>query len=229
MARELAVGARRRDVDESLEEVVATVDLREATEDEVVTFFEPILLTGSIVDNREDALVPTEEILLELDRALLAAVPATEPTREAGPESKLLRLVRVLPLLRMLLRLVVLKDGNGDLEREDDAIDPFPPAAALSSFPLLTRMEGGLLPLAKAAVGRAGAAADFFPSISEGGPIFFAGSDLAGIGFGRLLGAASAGLPRFHTLWTRVLAEDKNPNREGFGFGFSRYSTTRKW
>jgi hypothetical protein len=193
-------------------------------------FFEPILLTGSVADNREDALVPTEEILLELGRVLLAAVPATEPAREPGPESRLLRLVRVLPLLRMLLRLVVLKDGNGDLEREDDAIDPFPPAAALSSFPLLTRMEGGLLPLATAVVGRAGAAADFFVPINEGGPIFsFTDSVLVGIGFVSLLGAASAGLPRFHTLWTRVLAEDKNPNREGFGFGFSRQSTMYQW
>jgi len=28
-------------------------------------------------------------------------------------------------------------------------------------------------------------------------------------------------LPRFHTFCTSDFAEEKNPNREGFGFGFT--------
>ncbi len=123
-------------------------------------------------------------------------------------------------LFRLLL--AVLKFGSGERERAEDAIDPLPDATAVVA--LLWCTEGILLPVAKVAVARAGAAADFFAS-RDGGPIFsfsLADSDFAtGVGFGMLLGAGSAALPRFQTFWTRDLADDKNPNRDGLGLGFS--------
>lgn len=221
-ASELAVGAKSRDATDK-RDADPTVDLREATDDTPVSFFPPILPTVSVADNLDDIRVPTDETLAALGRDdLLAAVLACELV----PDRKLLRLVRVVPVLKMLFRLLLagLKFGSGERERADeDAIDPLPDGTAV--FPLLVCTEGILPPVATVAVARAGAAADFFARPSDGGPIFsfsLTDSDLAvGVGFGMLLGAGSAALPRFQTFWTRDLADDKNPKRDGLGLGFS--------
>ena len=220
-ASELAVGAKSRDATDR-RDPDPTVDLREVTDDPPASFLAPMLPTVSVADSLDDCRVPTDDTFAELVRDnLLAAVP----TCELGPERRLLRLVRVVPVLRMLFRLLlaVLKFGSGERERAEDAIDPLIDVPAVVA--LLWCTEGILLPVATVAVARAGAAADFFARPRDGGPIFsfsLPDSDFAaGAGFGILLGAGSAALPRFQTFWTRDLADDKNPNRDGLGLGFS--------
>ena len=138
-------------------------------------------------------------------------------------------------LCRLFLLEVVLNEGIGEREREEDAMEPLvvvvtesPLSGSTFCFALLTRMEGTPLPLATAAVGRAGARAPFFAGKREGGPIFLScsfgvSSLMICEGFGILLGVAFVGgaFPRFHTLCTRVLADERNPNLEGFGLGFT--------
>ena len=238
-ANELAVGAK------SLEDVVENLELvREATEDDPPpkTFLDPMLPMVPCADTRVavESLLPMDEtfVLLVLDR-VVRVVPTTEPAREGGLAIELVRLVRVPPLTkeavllcRLFLLELVLKEGMGDRDREEDAIEPLVVVAADTPFSsgfcfrLLTRMAGTALPLATAVVGRAGAGAAFLAGRREGGPIFsfpFGVSSLIMCdGLGMLLGAAFvASFPRFHTLCTRVLADEKNPNLEGFGLGFT--------
>lgn len=80
--------------------------------------------------------------------------------------------------------------------------------------------------MAIAWVARAGAADDFLAGTKDGGPIFsLADSVFVGrLTFARLLAVGSVTLPRFHTFCTNDLADDRNPNREGLGLGFSKYA-----
>ena len=126
----------------------------------------------------------------------------------------------------------MLNEGIGEREREEeDAMEPLvvvvaeSPPLSWSTFclALLTRMEGTPLPLATATVGRAGAGAAFFAGRRVGGPIFFScplgvsSLMICDAGLGILLGAGLVGaaFPRFQTLCTRVLADERNPNLEG--------------
>jgi len=232
----------------SLEDVVDNLD---ATEDDPPlpkTFLDPMLPMVPCADTRVavESLLPIDEtfvlLLLVLDRVVRVA-PMTEPAREGGLAIELVRLVRVPPLTKeaaaaLLCRLclleLVLNEGIGERDREEDAIEPLvvvvvvvvAESPCFCCFTLLTRMAGTALPLATAVVGRAGAGAAFLAGRRDGGPIFsfpFGVSSLIMCdGLGILLGAAFVGsFPRFHTLCTRVLADEKNPNLEGFGLGFT--------
>lgn len=245
-ANELAVGANSlEDVVDNLELV------REATDDDVPPpriFLDPMLPMVPCVDKRvvAESLLPIDEtfvLLLVLDRVVRVPAPMTEPAREGGLAIELVRLLRVPPLTkeaaallcRLFLLELVLNEGIGERERvEEDAIEPLVAVVAESPlswsafcFALLTRMEGTPLPLATVLVGRAGAGALFFAGRRVGGPIFFSLFGVSSliifdVGFGILLGVALGGaFPRFHTFCTRVLADERNPNLEGFGLGLT--------
>ena len=133
-------------------------------------------------------------------------VPVREPLRDTGPPiTELVRFARVPALLcRLFLEVEVpLKEGSGDLDREDEieVLVPFLIAlllgiARLPSSPVFAfglwlelRTEGILLPLATAVVGRAGASG------------LIDVSTFVTVGLEILLGATGVGaFPRFHTL-----------------------------
>lgn len=194
LANELAVGASSRDAADNLD-VDPTTDLREAAEAPLASFLAPMLPTASVLDGRLDAFVPSDETT-ELGRGLPVALPARDPTFE---ERMLLRLVLVVPVpTLLLLLLVVLNVGNGDLARDEGALE--------ANEALVLFVGIGLLPVATAGVGRAGAAVDFLAGTKDGEPFSLA--------------VGSVTLPRFHTFCTKDLAEERNPNLEGLGLGF---------
>ena len=212
MANELAVGANSREEEvESLEDEEPVLEAFTAATGPARAFFDPMLLMFPDDDVLVENLVPIDDTFVELVWDI--PVPISELLR--APERELFLLIRVpaAPLMTLLLvEGATPNEGIGDLEREDDIV-PF-----AESCSLLTRSEGTRVALAVAMVGRAGAM-EAFCTRTLGAAIFsFVASTFAGCtGLGMLEAVVGGALPRFHTLCTIDLAEEKKPNLEGFG------------
>jgi hypothetical protein len=107
------------------------------------------------------------------------------------------------------------KEGIGDLARDEDATLP---------LSLSTRSEGALLTVVvfTAVEGRDGAIeGPFFRAGIWGGRAILLTAVLGIAESTVAVGAVAGVFPRFQTFCTSDLADDKNPNFEGFGFGLT--------
>ena len=193
-------------------------EVLEVTEGPPKAFLEPILLTPPVEDILiDDTRVPIEDTPTVWPEFLESLVPVI-----GLPTAGLVRLAHVpLLLCRLFLEPELPKEGNGDLDREDEVVF-FPIVLPLgtpslyssstfaSSLLLALRTKGILLPLATAVVGRTDAMDDLFVG-PKGGPILAfearAGTGLVevfvftSVGLGILLVTTGAeAFPRFHTL-----------------------------
>lgn len=106
--------------------------------------------------------------------------------------------------------------GMGDLERAEEAavgLVRWLSVLFASSFTEGTRLD---VAVANAVLGLAAVTAAFFKR--PAGTFLSVAAPLFGVGLGIAFDVAVAVLLRPHTLWTRDLADDKKPNREGLGF-----------
>lgn len=210
LARELAVGASRREEDsldddmrDEEEPAPVEVDVGARAGIPVGGCFVPIL-----------PIPPAVDILLE--EVIEVRVPIEEtpfPVLEDNP-------VPTMELVRVgFMRLVLVvdegpKEGRGDLEREDAV-----PAVFSFSTSSEAILAGGLV----AVEGRALLTDDnFFCGGAGAGTVGTGiGALTAGFGIAVALSEAAAVLPPFQTFWTSDLAEDRNPNLEGFACGLT--------
>lgn len=215
-ANELAVGASKVDEVRTLVATPMLLTLFELVDPATLLCLVPIEDTPAVRDPEVIlVLVPMDDTPIEL--------PARDPTVLVA--GKLAIFERVLD--EVAVRKDGGKDGIGERAREEDGIEvavPFLEEIALGTLseePEVLRVVSSLLLVLGALFdvrrGReelmADAGADSWGVFTlEGGGAFVAGM------FGRILTLLEVPAPRFQTFFTRVFADDRNPNLEVFPF-----------